>query len=175
MTGIEPALSAWEADVLPLNYIRGSCREPIVGAPAPVCASLSYRNTGLLGAPLLTPRSGFGVLAAKLDPRCHEDRRYADASARQRPDVHAANDERYRAATDQMHGVAASVTPNSTARLRFTEAESLVAPSHQDLAVAKKPPGGELPTSTRLPFSTLRLDCSAISSLDLLSPEIFCR
>jgi hypothetical protein len=22
MTGIEPALSAWEADVLPLNYIR---------------------------------------------------------------------------------------------------------------------------------------------------------
>jgi hypothetical protein len=23
MTGIEPALSAWEADVLPLNYIRG--------------------------------------------------------------------------------------------------------------------------------------------------------
>ena len=24
MTGIEPALSAWEADVLPLNYIRES-------------------------------------------------------------------------------------------------------------------------------------------------------
>ena len=24
MTGIEPALSAWEADVLPLNYIRRS-------------------------------------------------------------------------------------------------------------------------------------------------------
>ena len=23
MTGIEPAYSAWEADVLPLNYIRG--------------------------------------------------------------------------------------------------------------------------------------------------------
>jgi hypothetical protein len=26
MTGIEPALSAWEADVLPLNYIRRSRR-----------------------------------------------------------------------------------------------------------------------------------------------------
>jgi hypothetical protein len=24
VTGIEPALSAWEADVLPLNYTRGS-------------------------------------------------------------------------------------------------------------------------------------------------------
>jgi hypothetical protein len=24
MTGIEPALSAWEADVLPLNYIRAA-------------------------------------------------------------------------------------------------------------------------------------------------------
>ena len=24
MTGIEPALSAWEAEVLPLNYIRAS-------------------------------------------------------------------------------------------------------------------------------------------------------
>ena len=30
MTGIEPALSAWEAEVLPLNYIRG--RPPGVGA-----------------------------------------------------------------------------------------------------------------------------------------------
>src|SRR5947208_6854647 len=26
MTGIEPAYSAWEADVLPLNYIRSSIR-----------------------------------------------------------------------------------------------------------------------------------------------------
>jgi hypothetical protein len=25
VTGIEPALSAWEADVLPLNYTRGRC------------------------------------------------------------------------------------------------------------------------------------------------------
>ena len=25
MTGIEPAFSAWEADVLPLNYIRVAC------------------------------------------------------------------------------------------------------------------------------------------------------
>jgi hypothetical protein len=26
VTGIEPALSAWEADVLPLNYTRVHCR-----------------------------------------------------------------------------------------------------------------------------------------------------
>jgi hypothetical protein len=25
VTGIEPALSAWEADVLPLNYTRVTC------------------------------------------------------------------------------------------------------------------------------------------------------
>ncbi len=37
MTGIEPALSAWEADVLPLNYIRScavaqeQCSWPAVG------------------------------------------------------------------------------------------------------------------------------------------------
>ena len=50
MTGIEPALSAWEADVLPLNYIRvlassggGLALLPhrtgtgrLVGAPAPI-------------------------------------------------------------------------------------------------------------------------------------------
>jgi hypothetical protein len=29
MTGIEPALSAWEADVLPLNYIRRLRRCPL--------------------------------------------------------------------------------------------------------------------------------------------------
>jgi hypothetical protein len=32
VTGIEPALSAWEADVLPLNYTRG-CRKPYTKAP----------------------------------------------------------------------------------------------------------------------------------------------
>jgi hypothetical protein len=39
VTGIEPALSAWEADVLPLNYTRA--------APAltrPRLAPTSYRN-----------------------------------------------------------------------------------------------------------------------------------
>jgi hypothetical protein len=29
MTGIEPALSAWEADVLPLNYIRERVGSPL--------------------------------------------------------------------------------------------------------------------------------------------------
>jgi hypothetical protein len=44
MTGIEPALSAWEADVLPLNYIRRLCRAlPEAGSSA-VLAHTSYRN-----------------------------------------------------------------------------------------------------------------------------------
>jgi hypothetical protein len=37
VTGIEPALSAWEADVLPLNYTRA---RPAV----PTAATTSYRN-----------------------------------------------------------------------------------------------------------------------------------
>ena len=46
MTGIEPAFSAWEADVLPLNYIRedpqitngdrGSVQEVRPGPPCPL-------------------------------------------------------------------------------------------------------------------------------------------
>jgi hypothetical protein len=31
VTGIEPALSAWEADVLPLNYTRAHLHRPAVG------------------------------------------------------------------------------------------------------------------------------------------------
>jgi hypothetical protein len=30
VTGIEPALSAWEADVLPLNYTRAHCRTSLL-------------------------------------------------------------------------------------------------------------------------------------------------
>ena len=45
MTGIEPALSAWEADVLPLNYIRRSHSGP--GGSCAVLANISYRNGGL--------------------------------------------------------------------------------------------------------------------------------
>jgi hypothetical protein len=29
VTGLEPALSAWEADVLPLNYTRGVAPRPV--------------------------------------------------------------------------------------------------------------------------------------------------
>ena len=39
VTGIEPALSAWEADVLPLNYTRAA-----PGPDGPRLASTSYRN-----------------------------------------------------------------------------------------------------------------------------------
>ena len=35
MTGIEPAFSAWEADVLPLNYIREARQEYTAPTPAP--------------------------------------------------------------------------------------------------------------------------------------------
>ena len=47
VTGIEPALSAWEADVLPLNYTRVYLHLPraIVAAPAcAVFAQTSYRT-----------------------------------------------------------------------------------------------------------------------------------
>src|SRR5262249_4544764 len=33
VTGIEPALSAWEADVLPLNYTRAAPGRPGLGSP----------------------------------------------------------------------------------------------------------------------------------------------
>jgi len=39
--------------------------------------------------------------------------------------MHAADDDREHAPNDQMHRMAASVTPPGIARFRFTEAESL--------------------------------------------------
>ena len=46
VTGIEPALSAWEADVLPLNYTRASAARPVAAATADcaVFAQTSYRT-----------------------------------------------------------------------------------------------------------------------------------
>ena len=49
MTGIEPALSAWEADVLPLNYIRRCAARVRAGASA-VLAQTSYRNSAVAWA-----------------------------------------------------------------------------------------------------------------------------
>ncbi len=44
VTGIEPALSAWEADVLPLNYTRAHLHR-LAGEPAcAVFAQTSYRT-----------------------------------------------------------------------------------------------------------------------------------
>ena len=57
MTGIEPALSAWEADVLPLNYIRRSGQEP-QRVTCAVPATTSYRNSRLDWG---TPRRSAGV------------------------------------------------------------------------------------------------------------------
>jgi len=51
-TGIEPAFSAWEADVLPLNYTRAG--EGIVAAVSPdaqASARLSCAAMGTAGAP----------------------------------------------------------------------------------------------------------------------------
>src|SRR5262249_35100916 len=45
VTGIEPALSAWEADVLPLNYTRVVPRPPRAAGPG--FAPTSYRTSGL--------------------------------------------------------------------------------------------------------------------------------
>ena len=47
VTGIEPALSAWEADVLPLNYTRAHLRLSVLAATEPACAvfaQTSYRT-----------------------------------------------------------------------------------------------------------------------------------
>ena len=47
VTGIEPALSAWEADVLPLNYTRASWHLPrsiIAASACAVFAQISYRT-----------------------------------------------------------------------------------------------------------------------------------
>ena len=47
VTGIEPALSAWEADVLPLNYTRAHEHGFVTLAAEPACAvfaQTSYRN-----------------------------------------------------------------------------------------------------------------------------------
>ena len=80
MTGIEPALSAWEADVLPLNYIRrlhsgprrASVRslpthrtgtEALLGAP-PRSSPCSYRARD--GRPAI-PCPVTGVLAARVE------------------------------------------------------------------------------------------------------------
>ena len=50
MTGIEPALSAWEADVLPLNYIRRAASRPIEAGIAAVLDT-SYRLDWLAWVP----------------------------------------------------------------------------------------------------------------------------
>jgi hypothetical protein len=47
VTGIEPALSAWEADVLPLNYTRGHLHCLVTAVGGRVCAvfaQTSYRT-----------------------------------------------------------------------------------------------------------------------------------
>src|ERR1035438_3476826 len=40
VTGIEPALSAWEADVLPLNYTRAPSHLPHALTAEPACAEI---------------------------------------------------------------------------------------------------------------------------------------
>jgi hypothetical protein len=44
VTGIEPALSAWEADVLPLNYTRAHLHCPAWEPACAVFAQTSYRT-----------------------------------------------------------------------------------------------------------------------------------
>jgi hypothetical protein len=52
MTGIEPALSAWEADVLPLNYIRSDARAAWSGQPGCPCHHIVQEQVACLRAPL---------------------------------------------------------------------------------------------------------------------------
>src|SRR6266702_4058101 len=53
VTGIEPALSAWEADVLPLNYTRA-----VPGPSRQRLAPTSYRNHRAARTPAPAPRPG---------------------------------------------------------------------------------------------------------------------
>jgi hypothetical protein len=96
MTGIEPALSAWEADVLPLNYIRR------------VVPQIASRRS--LGRPchhIVQERLACLVLLAERND--------------QGPDVHAADDRGRPQRPDA--GVAAGMTPPSIARLRTGEVQ----------------------------------------------------
>jgi hypothetical protein len=56
VTGIEPALSAWEADVLPLNYTRATWHLPrvITAIPGLCCvrSDIVPDPVGCQGAPL---------------------------------------------------------------------------------------------------------------------------
>jgi hypothetical protein len=46
MTGIEPAYSAWEADVLPLNYIGAeACRRLASGVTPPISIAGGYARS----------------------------------------------------------------------------------------------------------------------------------
>ena len=51
VTGIEPALSAWEADVLPLNYTRGVTGR-LREQPGRACPDMVPDRVGCQGAAL---------------------------------------------------------------------------------------------------------------------------
>src|ERR1700727_1978889 len=51
MTGIEPALSAWEADVLPLNYIRRVALPVLDGCQRCPCPHIVQELIRCLGSP----------------------------------------------------------------------------------------------------------------------------
>src|SRR5580700_659537 len=68
VTGIEPALSAWEADVLPLNYTRaGLAAVPALGRAGSgrsAIAQTSYRNPPGREVPAGMDPSGHGYPSA---------------------------------------------------------------------------------------------------------------
>src|SRR5215467_2703189 len=90
VTGIEPALSAWEADVLPLNYTRAAPRLaptsyrnkrparpgrqardglPIPAWPAALCPASAGRRVTLLGLAGELAQPGTQLGALPLQPR----------------------------------------------------------------------------------------------------------
>jgi hypothetical protein len=74
MTGIEPALSAWEADVLPLNYIRKSCRSPPAdGHLRRPCQHIVQEHLARLVLLGWTHRSAVALLAVPSDSQCGEN------------------------------------------------------------------------------------------------------
>jgi hypothetical protein len=84
MTGIEPALSAWEADVLPLNYIRRAPpRLPADRRLGRPCQHIVQEQAAcMVLLPERSERSGTAPLAVQSDSQCREDRGCASSGAR---------------------------------------------------------------------------------------------
>jgi dCTP deaminase len=70
VTGIEPAFSAWEADVLPLNYTRESPGGYQLGSPAVILSDRSLREEIAAGRIVIEPLRAGSVQPSSIDLHC---------------------------------------------------------------------------------------------------------